>query len=186
MAAWLTDPPIVLRHQPMGNIGQPCVTLTLTAIQLGPTPTCILDVDDPHTAHAVRGRQNSMDNFGEQIVKRLHVKISTKHWSVVNESDVKQTKSISNRPNPLISISAKPLFITKLRGKCYKCFFFEGQTCTVICKKYDRSLNLAAYCEKKWLNDMYPGTVMSPFQRLSFDRCATLKSILWIEAICFR
>ena len=34
------------------------------------------------------------------IVKRQHVKVSTKYWSVVNESDVKQTKSISNRPNP--------------------------------------------------------------------------------------
>ena len=30
------------------------------------------------------------------IVKRLHVKVSTRYWSVVKESDVKQTKSISN------------------------------------------------------------------------------------------
>ena len=34
------------------------------------------------------------------IVKRQHVNVSTKYWSVVNESDVKQTKSISNRLNP--------------------------------------------------------------------------------------
>ena len=34
------------------------------------------------------------------IVKRQHVKVSTRHWAVINESDDKQTKSISNGPNP--------------------------------------------------------------------------------------
>ena len=29
-----------------------------------------------------------------------HIKVSTRYWSVINESDVKQTKSISNIPNP--------------------------------------------------------------------------------------
>ena len=26
------------------------------------------------------------------VLKRLHVKVSTRHWSVLNESDVKQTQ----------------------------------------------------------------------------------------------
>ena len=34
------------------------------------------------------------------IAKRQHVKVLTRYWSVVNESDDKQTKSISNRSNP--------------------------------------------------------------------------------------
>ena len=34
------------------------------------------------------------------LVKRQHVNVSTKYWSVVNELDVKQTKSIFNRLNP--------------------------------------------------------------------------------------
>ena len=35
-----------------------------------------------------------------KIEKILQVKFSTRYWSVVNESDVRQTKSIYNRPNP--------------------------------------------------------------------------------------
>ena len=60
--------------------------------------------------HANRLRGDSNENFVDHIsyfpklilniVKRQHVKVSTKYWSVVNESDVKQTKSISNRSNP--------------------------------------------------------------------------------------
>ena len=34
------------------------------------------------------------------IAKRQHVKVSMKYWSVVNATDVKQTKSISKRSNP--------------------------------------------------------------------------------------
>jgi len=43
---------------------------------------------------------SSKNSFSLIIVKRQHVNVSTKYWSVVNESDVKQTKSISNRLNP--------------------------------------------------------------------------------------
>ena len=83
----------------------------------------------PPTQFAVGGRQNSMDNLGEQIVKKLHVKVSTRLWSVVNESDVKQTKSISNRPNPLIKVYQPNHFHYQTSGQMLS-MFFEGHTCT--------------------------------------------------------
>ena len=43
-----------------------------------------------------------------KILKRQHVKVSTKYWSVINVSDVKQTKSISQSqihfPTKLVTI----------------------------------------------------------------------------------